>query len=87
MSRRQYVVTLAERDWIWCEDIRRAVDGALVTRNELKSSHVMILKPKRRRDQVGTTLIRGPLPAGVRVLMNVVADVTGGSVTGEMLPT
>lgn len=87
MSRRQYVVTLAEPDWSCCEDIRRAVDQALVTRSELKRSHVMLVKPKRKRDQVPVTLIRGPSSEGVRVLMNTIADVTRGSVTGERLPT
>jgi hypothetical protein len=89
--RHQYVIALAESDQGFRTAIRAAVDEALETRPELHSSHCMIVSPKWRPRGAGgkhaSTLITGPYSEGVRVLMNVVADVTGGSVSGELLPT
>jgi hypothetical protein len=91
MNRRQYVVTLADRDKPFRDGIRSAVDQALVTRPELGNSHVMIVSPNWRprsgARKPPSTLVAGPTSEGVRILMNIVADVTGGSVSGELLPT
>jgi len=85
------VIALAESDQGFRDAIRAAVDEALETRPELQSSHCMIVSPKWRPRGAGgkhaATLVTGPYSEGVRVLMNVVADVTGGSVSGELLPT
>jgi len=91
MNRRQYVVTLSAGDRVFREAIRAAADKALQTRPELRSSHVMIVNPNwRPRSSTGkpaSTLVTGPNSEAVRVLMNCIADVTGGSVSGELLPT
>jgi len=85
-TRLQYVVTLARKDRPYVRDIRSAISNAVSKRTELRAAHVMIwAKPALRRKAPIVTVVRGPRSDGVRVLMNVVADVTGNSVAGELV--
>jgi len=85
-TRLQYVVSLARRDRACLRDIRAAVSRALEQRSELRDSHVMIwAKPALKRKAPQVTVVRGPRSDAVRILMNVVADVTGNSVAGELV--
>jgi hypothetical protein len=78
-----FVVALGERDFPLLEPLREAVNDALKIRPELAESTVMI--QRHPENCPSATTVRGPRADGVRVLMNVVYDVTSHPVIGDLV--
>jgi hypothetical protein len=78
------VIHLAHYDCDLLEPIRKACDAACQTRPELRHCEVRILRTTRRKAPRVTT-VRGTSSEAIRVLMNVVYDVTGAGVSGDLI--
>lgn len=80
MNEPSYWVELSETDLPFREAIRSAVEKHSTGRSVLRGVRVRIVSmPKGQR---GATMVRGPDSEAVRVLMNVLYNVTGSAVSG-----